>query len=107
MFLNNAQSNDAINFAVKYLSHSVGILYCEKGFMNAYTGVLKGAGDIGVFVLSTMLNFLVRLVIVYVFANAIGPSVIYYAVPIGWFIGLLIGYIRYKSEKWKFKSVVK
>ena len=59
----------------------------------------KGAGDIGVFVLSTMLNFLVRLIIVYVFANTIGVSVIYYGVPIGWFVGLLIGYIRYKSEK--------
>ncbi|ETJ35364.1 hypothetical protein Q604_UNBC10246G0001, partial [human gut metagenome] len=34
-------------------------------------------------------------------------SVIYYGVPIGWFVGLLIGYIRYKSEKWKFKSIVK
>ena len=27
----------------------------------------------------------------YVFANTIGVSVIYYGVPIGWFVGLLIG----------------
>ena len=106
LFLNKPQSEDAIDFALKYLRIVSGF-YIVKGFMNAYTGVLKGAGDIGVFVLSTMLNFLVRLIIVYVFANTIGVSVIYYGVPIGWFVGLLIGYIRYKSEKWKFKSIVK
>ena len=106
MFLNKSQSEDAIDFALKYLRIVSGF-YIVKGFMNAYTGVLKGAGDIGVFVLSTMLNFLVRLIIVYVFANTIGVSVIYYGVPIGWFVGLLIGYIRYKSEKWIFKSIVK
>ena len=106
LFLNKSQSEDAIDFALKYLRIVSGF-YIVKGFMNAYTGVLKGAGDIGVFVLSTMLNFLVRLIIVYVFANTIGVSVIYYGVPIGWFVGLLIGYIRYKSEKWKFKSIVK
>ena len=32
---------------------------------------------------------------------------VYKRQPIGWFVGLLIGYIRYKSEKWKFKSIVK
>lgn len=106
LFLNKSQSEDAIDFALKYL-RIVSRFYIVKGFMNAYSGVLKGAGDIGVFVLSTMLNFLVRLIIVYVFANTIGVSVIYYGVPIGWFVGLLIGYIRYKSEKWKFKSIVK
>ena len=106
LFLNKSQSEDAIDFALKYLRIVSGF-YIVKGFMNAYSGVLKGAGDIGVFVLSTMLNFLVRLIIVYVFANTIGVSVIYYGVPIGWFVGLLIGYIRYKSEKWKFKSIVK
>ena len=106
LFLNKSQSEDAIDFALKYLRIVSGF-YIVKGFMNAYSGVLKGAGDIGVFVLSTMLNFLVRLIIVYAFANTIGVSVIYYGVPIGWFVGLLIGYIRYKSEKWKFKSIVK
>ena len=75
--------------------------------MNAYCGVLKGAGDISIFVIATMLNFFIRLIIVYIFSNKIGPSVVYYAIPIGWFVGLLIGYIRYKNEKWKLKTIIK
>ena len=106
LFLNQNQSSEAVSFAVKYL-HIVSGFYIVKGFMNAYCGVLKGAGDISVFVWATILNFLVRLIIVYVFSNAVGPSIIYYGVPIGWFVGLLIGYLRYKSGKWKYKSIVK
>ncbi len=106
LFLNEGQSSDAINFALKYIQ-IVSAFYIIKGFMNAYCGVLKGAGDIGVFVWATILNFLVRLIIVYAFADIIGAPIIYYGVPVGWFIGLSIGYIRYKSGKWKFKSVVK
>ena len=106
LFLDKGQSSEAVNFAVKYL-HIVSAFYIVKGFMNAYCGVLKGAGDISVFVWATILNFLVRLIIVYVFSNAVGPSIIYYGVPIGWFVGLLIGYLRYKSGKWKYKSIVK
>lgn len=106
LFLNNNQSTGAISFAVKYL-HIVSAFYIVKGFMNAYCGVLKGAGDIGVFVLATMLNFSMRMAIVYMFSKVVGASVIYYGVPIGWFIGLFIGYVRYKSGRWKLKSIVK
>lgn len=106
LFLDKGQSSEAVNFAVKYL-HIVSAFYIVKGFMNAYCGVLKGAGDIAVFVWATILNFLVRLMIVYLFSNAVGASIIYYGVPIGWFVGLLIGYLRYKSGKWKYKSIVK
>ena len=106
LFLDEAQSEDAISFAIKYL-RVVSAFYILKGFMNAYCGVLKGAGDISIFVIATMLNFFIRLIIVYIFSNKIGPSVVYYAIPIGWFVGLLIGYIRYKNEKWKLKTIIK
>ena len=49
----------------------------------------------------------ILMIIVYIFSNKIGPSVVYYAIPIGWFVGLLIGYIRYKNEKWKLKTIIK
>ena len=106
LFLDEAQSEDAISFAIKYL-RVISAFYILKGFMNAYCGVLKGAGDISIFVIATMLNFFIRLIIVYIFSNKIGPSVVYYAIPIGWFVGLLIGYIRYKNEKWKLKTIIK
>ena len=106
LFLDEAQSEDAISFAIKYL-RVVSAFYILKGFMNAYCGVLKGAGDISIFVIATILNFFIRLIIVYIFSNKIGPSVVYYAIPIGWFVGLLIGYIRYKNEKWKLKTIIK
>lgn len=106
LFLDENNSKDAIGFAIKYL-RIVSAFYIVKGFMNAYCGVLKGAGDIGVFVLATMMNFLIRLILVYVFSNSIGESIVYYAVPIGWVIGFLIGYIRYKSGRWKLKSIIK
>lgn len=106
LFLDENNSKDAIDFAIKYL-RIVSAFYIVKGFMNAYCGVLKGAGDIGVFVLATMMNFLIRLILVYVFSNSIGESIVYYAVPIGWVIGFLIGYIRYKSGRWKLKSIIK
>ena len=106
LFLDKDKSIESVNFAVKYL-HIVSAFYIVKGFMNAYCGVLKGAGDISVFVWATILNFLTRLIIVYVFATFVGASIIYYGVPVGWFVGLLIGYLRYKSGKWKYKSIVK
>ncbi len=75
LFLDENNSKDAIGFAIKYL-RIVSAFYIVKGFMNAYCGVLKGAGDIGVFVLATMMNFLIRLILVYVFSNSIGESIV-------------------------------
>lgn len=105
-FLDTAAPKEALEFGISYL-RLVGMFYFVMGFMNVTNGVLRGAGDITVFMVSTLANFFSRVTFAYILAGFIGSEAIMWSIPIGWFIGLSIAYVRYRTGKWKTKSLVK
>lgn len=70
--------------------------------------VMRGAGDTLVPMFITLLALWgVRVPASYFLADRIGVTGIWWAVPLGWGMGMILSYLYYLSGKWKGKSVVK
>lgn len=69
--------------------------------------VFKGSGDMGWFILVTLLSFFIRLVLTVGFANVFGVEIIWWAFCAGWTIALLFTIGRYVQGGWRKKSIVK
>lgn len=104
-FMDSGSNQAAIQTGVEYL-HVVGMTYAMMGLMNCCGGVLRGAGDIKWFLAVTLLNLSSRVVLAYGMAMFLGASAVWYSIPIGWTIGFVIGFVRYKSGKWQREKLI-
>ena len=106
LFMDAETSANAIRIGSEYL-RIVGSFYFVMGIMNATSGVLRGAGDATFAMISTLCNFLSRVAFSYIFVAITGNiNMIWWSNLVGWGIGFLISYIRYRGGKWKKKSLV-
>ena len=106
MFVDASTNTYIILIGVEYL-RVVSLAYVLKGISGAACGVLKGAGDMKFFMLATLSNFALRVLSAYGLSHIINEKAIWYSIPIGWGIELIISSYRYVSGKWKTKGVVK
>jgi putative MATE family efflux protein len=104
-------TNDA---AVIELGHSylvvIGIFYILFSTMFVFTGILRGAGDTLVPMFISLFSlWIIRIPLAYLLSNvpSIGVHGIWWAIPIGWFFGLIVYYFYYRSGRWKNKAIVK
>ena len=104
-FVDEAVNAEVIAIGVDYL-RVVSVFYALMGLMNVVNAVLRGAGDVGVFMAGTLCNFGCRVVFAYILAYFLGASGIWWSVPIGWAAAFTIGTLRYRSGKWKEKDIV-
>ena len=93
-----------INIGSQYL-RIVSVFYFFMGLMVITNGILRGSGDMKVFLASTLTNLSTRVIFAYGFAFLIGKEAIWWAVPFGWIFASIISVIRYKSGKWKNKCI--
>lgn len=107
IFMDSGDSAQAINIGVQYI-RTVGMFYVVCGLMNVTTSVLRGAGDINYSLLSVVMNFVLRIIAAYILAAIfVGSSAaIWWSTPFGWLIGFVVSYLRFRTGKWKLKSVV-
>lgn len=105
-FVDTAGNPRVIEVGVEYL-RVVGVFYILMGSMNSCNGILRGSGDIKVFMICTLCNLGTRVILAYVLSPFLGAGAIWWAIPIGWLVGLMIAAFRYRSGKWKGKSLVK
>ena len=87
-------------YGLKYMK-TVSVFYVLMGFLFVGNGLLRGAGDMGAFMLSSMSNLFMRVLIAYLLAHFIGASAIWWSIPIGWGVGSVFSFLRIKSGKWK------
>ncbi|MGL4607994.1 MAG: MATE family efflux transporter [Eubacteriaceae bacterium] len=104
-FMDSNASSDAISVGINYLQ-IVSTFYILMGIMFTAGSVLRGAGDINAFMFSTIANFACRILAAYVLSAFIGGSAIWWSVPIGFGVGAIINLLRYKSGRWRTKSLV-
>ncbi len=105
-FVDSAANPDVIHVGVEYL-RVVSVFYIVMGFMNSTNGVLRGSGDMKVFMASTLCNFGTRVIMAFALAaTPLGKSAIWWAIPLGWAVGFIISLIRFLSGKWKKISLV-
>lgn len=105
LFLNSGSEGSAMGYGLKYMK-TVSVFYVLMGLMFVGNGLLRGAGDMGAFMLSSMSNLFSRVAIAYLLAHFIGTSAIWWSIPIGWGIGAIFSFIRVQSGKWKLKKLV-
>lgn len=106
LFLDAETSANAIRIGSEYL-RIVGSFYFIMGLMNVTGGVLRGAGDATWAMISTLCNFLSRVAFSYIMVSFIADvKVVWWSNLVGWTVGLIISYVRYRSGKWKEKSLV-
>ena len=105
LFLNSGSEGSAMGYGLRYMK-TVSVFYVLMGLMFVGNGLLRGVGDMGAFMLSSMSNLFSRVAIAYLLAHFIGSSAIWWSIPIGWGIGAIFSFIRVQSGKWKLKKLV-
>lgn len=68
--------------------------------------VLRGAGDMNEFMSTTFADLLLRVLFSFVLVAKIGYVGIYWAFPIGWFIGTVLSVYYYYKGKWKGTALI-
>ncbi len=66
-------------------------------------GVLRGAGDMTAFMITTFSDLIIRVALSFALAPALGFIAVGLAYPIGWLPGMLMSLFFYKRGKWKTK----
>lgn len=98
---------EVIKIGAEYLL-IVGVFYILFTSMFTFTGVLRGAGATLIPMFITLFSlWLIRIPLAYFLSNRLGPTGIWWAIPIAWLIGTIGSIIYYRTGKWKDKVVVK
>lgn len=83
-----------------------GCFFAVIGFKAATDGVLRGSGDVQVYMLANLVNLTIRVLIARLLSPVWGLQMVWYAVPMGWFVNFMISYCRYRTGRWKQKKMV-
>ena len=96
----------ATAIGIEYLQTLAGffLIFCLMYITN---GVLQGSGDVMYPTAGSMTSLAVRVIVANLLAivPAIGYRSIFYSIPVGWFFGTSIVFIRYLTGKWKDKGI--
>ncbi|MDP2790427.1 MAG: MATE family efflux transporter [Rectinemataceae bacterium] len=87
----------------------VGLFYAVFGIMFINNGVMRGAGDVFIPMISTILAlWVVRVPAALLFTRVFGMGTngIWWSIPAGWMVGFIFTSLYYRSGKWKTKSIV-
>lgn len=103
LFTNDAE---VIRIGKEYLI-IVSAFYIVFTSMFTIAGVMRGAGDtlIPMFI-SLIALWIIRIPGAWILSKKFGEIGIWWAIPMGWFVGFLLSYIYYLTGNWKKKSVV-
>ncbi|MCX6335129.1 MAG: MATE family efflux transporter [Bacteroidia bacterium] len=98
---------EVIRIGDQYLT-IVSIFYLLFTIMFIYAGVMRGAGDTLIPMFFSLISlWLIRIPLAYFLSKHMGVQGIWWAIPAGWFIGLSLAFMYYKTGRWKKKAVVK
>jgi len=100
------EDHQVIQIGREYLT-IVGSFYLIFSAMFSTSGVLRGAGATLIPMITTILSlWAIRIPGAYLLSQRFGETGIWWAIPIGWFMGLLMSYAYYLTGKWKNKVLV-
>ena len=99
---------DALTLGIKHLRF-IAPFFAFFCLYMSNAGVLTGTGDVKAASGITLVVLAVRVALTYIFCYAfhMGFAALYVPNPIGWVVGLVISYLRFRGGKWESMSVVK
>lgn len=105
IFLEGEGGAEAFVTGNAYLTF-IGWFFALIGAKAVTDGLLRGAGDVNVYMVANLVNLTIRVLFANLCAPIFGVAAVWWAVPIGWGANVLISFIRYKSGKWSRKKVI-
>ncbi|HEX2974982.1 MAG TPA: MATE family efflux transporter [Bacteroidales bacterium] len=101
------KDTDVIRIGDQYLT-IISAFYFLFTLMFIYTGLLRGAGDTLIPMFFSLLSlWIVRIPVAWFLSGKIGSVGIWWAIPIGWFVGLVLCFFYYRTGNWKKKTIVR
>ena len=96
-FFMDAPTDTALSAGVWFL-RIVAPFYFVISVKLVADGILRGAGMMQKFMISTFTDLILRVVLTRILAGVFGPAGIWCAWPVGWVVGMLLSVLFYKSE---------
>lgn len=100
LFLGSDGTPTAVDTSLSYLTF-IGWFFCLIGFKMAVDGLLRGAGDMKMFTVANLVNLFIRVTVSVTLAPRLGIGMVWYSVPIGWFVNWAISFTQYRTGKWR------
>ncbi|MFB0971984.1 MAG: MATE family efflux transporter [Neofamilia sp.] len=100
----DSSSGESISIGVAMLRDLVP-LYIFLGMLNNTQGLLRGAGDNMWSLYGSLISIGARIAAAYLLNPIFGIRSIWFGSGIGWIIGYLFVYLRFRSGKWKEKGI--
>lgn len=104
-FFLSDKTGKAMEVGIQFL-RIVSPFYFLVSFKLVADGVLRGAGNMKAFMISTFADLILRVVLSFVLSETLGPLGVLLSWPIGWIVGTSISLIFYRSGKWKDANVI-
>lgn len=106
MFTDQGESPVAFQTGTSYFRFC-GWFFAVLGFKAITDGILRGAGDTKVYMAANLINLAIRVSVARLASPVFGIQVIWYAVPLGWFVNYGISYLWYRTGNWKRQRIVR
>lgn len=104
-FISESSSPVAFQTGTSYFRF-LGIFFSFLGFKAITDGILRGAGDMQVYMLANFVNLGIRVLVAQLCSPIWGIEMVWYAVPMGWAVNFLISFCWYRTGHWKNKSLM-
>ncbi len=105
-FVEQGESAVAFETGTAYFRF-IGFFFSFLGFKAITDGILRGAGDIQVYMLANLINLAIRVAVAQLCSPIWGIELIWYAVPMGWAANYLISYLWYRTGNGKRRNLLK
>ncbi len=92
-------SDKALNTGIEFL-RIVSPFYVIVAVKLAIDGVLRGAGMMNKFMVSTLVDLILRVVLALILSRSLGTMGIWIAWPIGWGAAIILSIIFYRTGRW-------
>lgn len=105
-FVDESSSQVAFRTGTDYFRF-IGLFFSLLGFKAITDGILRGAGDIKVYMIANLVNLTIRVAVAQLCSPIWGIRLIWYAVPMGWTTNYLISYFWYRTGNWKKRNLLR
>ena len=105
-FVNESSSQVAFQTGTDYFRF-IGLFFSFLGFKAITDGILRGAGDIKVYMIANLVNLTIRVAVAQLCSPIWGIQLIWYAVPMGWATNYLISYVWDHTGNWKKRNLLR
>ena len=97
MLFMNSPTGEAVNTGLTFLQ-TIAPFYLLLAFKLTSDGLMRGCGMMGRFMVTTLSDLFLRVVLAILFSSWLGVNGIWLSWPVGWFVGTLLSMVFYRTS---------